>query len=237
MPYLQVKNNTKKVPIQLPKKRKVPKYDERFRDYFKNLNEEDKMDKLYMMKIKDRTKRSKVEKKVVITGRMKLELILKLKQQFSEIRDPNNKEKSKYSFSQEQEQFWKYAIVTCLPAIFPEEELIQELPYLKERLGFKEIYPMLIILAVRKIGKTFFMCLLLLWICYSIPDMEAAIFSTGQNTTTMVLENIRNFIPDLSILHGSNVLINSEKKILVKLHNFWKSISSILGFAVSEIDL
>ncbi len=231
---------SKKMPtaISMPKPpptRKREKYTTFFGDYFSVLRDIEEFEEFDM--IQKKTKRFKTEKTKKRSGRFIFELILKVKRQFSEIPDPSDPKKSKYSFSNEQERFWNEAIVVCLPAIFSEEELIQDLKYLKERLGFDEIYPMLIILAMRKIGKTFFMCLFVLWLSYCIPETIAAIFSTGKTTTTMVLEYIQKFAIDLGIIHGSDVFhrsaISSQR---FSIKNYWDGTSIMNGYPVSEID-
>lgn len=85
--------------------------------------------------------------------------------------------------SPQQVNFHKHFEYSCLPAIYGDDEWISEGPRVMQEMGIKQLKKETIVVARRRIGKTYALAMFCVALLYHCPGMDILIFSISQRTS------------------------------------------------------
>jgi hypothetical protein len=138
-----------------------------------------------------------------------------------------------YSLSEQQREFWREFVITILPVIFDKHTLAESLEDLRKIYHFDDYYKVCLVLAPRKIGKTFFSTMFLTILAWSMPKATIALFSTAGRTSSGALEHCKKFLEVATEVMGKELEISHVKTKTLGMRNAWGGESVINAFPTS----
>lgn len=196
---------------------RIHKYD----NFYSDLRKRQKpVTKETLQRISDRIQSGDTEDKK-IDGFDILRKMEETLEKLEDIDDPSRKGQKKYKLSDQQKEFWKEFLITCLPAIFDKHTLIQNMETLKLYYGFEDYYQLCLVLAPRKIGKTFFSTLFLIILAWSMPKVTIPIFSTGERASVSALTHCFDFATEIGKIFGKDIILRYASTERIVIRNAW----------------
>ena len=141
----------------------------------------------------------------------------------------------KFGLSEQQKDFWREFVIAILPVIFDKVSLAENLDTLSRSYQFEYIPKICLILAPRKIGKTYFSTMFLTILAYSMPEAEIPLFATALRTSDSALKHCVKFLQVISGIVGENLKKSKGSSRTLVMKNAWGGKSIINSYpAVSD---
>ena len=197
------------------------------KNHLENLRKNDKFkEEFNLQRISERIKEEKDEKK--IGGFSVLNKMNEMLKKFEEMEDENGVKK--YKLSDQQREFWDAFIITSLQVIFDKQSLMKNMETLKKLYNFDDFYQICLILAPRKIGKTFFSNLFIIILAYCMPEVIIALFSTGKRVSSASLGLCHQFAEEISKIVGEDIILKFTQSERLIIRNCWGGESVINAY-------
>lgn len=138
-----------------------------------------------------------------------------------------------YSLSEQQREFWREFVITILPVIFDKHSLAENLEELRKMYHFDDYCKVCLILAPRKIGKTFFSTIFLTILAWAMPKSTIAIFSTSERASTNALKHCSDFLKVIEEIEDKKLWRSEIKTKTLQFTNAWGGLSVLNAFPAS----
>lgn len=174
-----------------------------------------------------RWKRAKMEQSSEsISGRMVLEKITQTLERINNIPHPSDPKTGKWKMSEAQDEYSREFIIAMLPVVYSPSELLEDLPYLMKRYGFKKFYSIILLITNRRFGKTYLVSIMASVFGYSIPHGNVVIYAPVKRSSERVLALMNEVLTDLN--GGVKGIIEKFNETeVMRIRNAWGNISEV----------
>lgn len=175
-------------------------------------------------------KRAKIDNtSETISGRMILEKINETMKRINNIPHPSEKNTGKWRMSEAQDEFSREFIITMLPVIYSPSELLEDLPELMKRFGFKKFHSIVLLITNRRFGKTYLVSIMASVFSYSIPYGNIVIYAPVKRSSERVLALMHEILVDLNRGHKGIIDKHNATEVMI-VRNAWGNKSEVNVF-------